>query len=155
MKFTVLTLFPEFLEAFFANSIMARALNRKVISADTINIRDFAQDRHNSVDDRPYGGGSGMVMMPGPLEKAIASARQTSNTPWVVCLSPQGNPFTQARACELAAARQDLILICGRYEGIDERVYTRQVDEEICVGDFVRITSYNVCYTKLLRLKAH
>ncbi|HRF89519.1 MAG TPA: tRNA (guanosine(37)-N1)-methyltransferase TrmD, partial [Desulfobacter postgatei] len=75
MKFTVLTLFPEFLEAFFANGIMARALNRKVISADSINIRDFTSDRHNSVDDRPYGGGSGMVMMPGPLEKAIDSAR--------------------------------------------------------------------------------
>jgi tRNA (guanine37-N1)-methyltransferase len=137
MKFTVLTLFPEFLEAFFANGMMARALNRKVISADSINIRDFASDRHNSVDDRPYGGGSGMVMMPGPLEKAIDSARQTSSDPWVVCLSPQGTPFTQSRACELAAARQDLILICGRYEGIDERVYARQVDEEICVGDFV------------------
>jgi tRNA (guanine37-N1)-methyltransferase len=78
-----------------------------------------------------------MVMMPGPLEKAIDSARQTSSDPWVVCLSPQGTPFTQSRACELAAARQDLILICGRYEGIDERVYARQVDEEICVGDFV------------------
>ena len=137
MKFTVLTLFPEFMEAFFANGMMARALNRKVISADSINIRDFASDRHNSVDDRPYGGGSGMVMMPGPLEKAIDSARQRSSAPWVVCLSPQGKPFTQARACELAAAQQDLILICGRYEGIDERVYTRQVDEEVCVGDFV------------------
>lgn len=137
MKFTVLTLFPEFLTAFYANGIMARALNRKIISADTINIRDFAQDRHNSVDDRPYGGGSGMVMMPGPLEKAIESAAQTSPTPRVVCLSPQGKPFTQVRACELAATQQDLILICGRYEGIDERVYTRQVDEEICVGDFV------------------
>ena len=137
MKFTVLTLFPEFLEAFFANGMMARALNRKIISAESINIRDFASDRHNSVDDRPYGGGSGMVMMPGPLEKAINSAIQRSNAPWVVCLSPQGKPFTQARACELAATPQDLILICGRYEGIDERVYARQVDEEICVGDFV------------------
>ena len=137
MKFTVLTLFPEFLEAFFANGITARALKREVISADSINIRDFASDRHNSVDDRPYGGGSGMVMMPGPLEKAIDSARLMSSSPRVVCLSPQGRPFTQARACELAASRQDLILICGRYEGIDERVYTRQVDEEICVGDFV------------------
>ena len=137
MKFTVLTLFPEFLEAFFANGIMSRALKREIISADSINIRDFASDRHNSVDDRPYGGGSGMVMMPGPLEKAIDSARQTADTPRVVCLSPQGRPFTQARACELAAAQQDLIIVCGRYEGIDERVYTRQMDEEICVGDFV------------------
>nr|WP_321399580.1 tRNA (guanosine(37)-N1)-methyltransferase TrmD [uncultured Desulfobacter sp.] len=137
MKFTVLTLFPEFLDAFFANGIMARALTRGVISADSINIRDFASDRHNTVDDRPYGGGSGMVMMPGPLEKAIASARQNADNPRVVCLSPQGKPFTQARACELAEERLDLILICGRYEGIDERVYSRQVDEEICVGDFV------------------
>jgi len=137
MKFTVLTLFPEFLDAFFANGIMARALNRGVISADTVNIRDFSRDRHNSVDDRPYGGGSGMVMMPGPLDKAIASAVQSSGTPWVACLTPQGRPFTQARACELAAAQQNLILICGRYEGIDERVYASRVDEEICVGDFV------------------
>ncbi|MGD9823688.1 MAG: tRNA (guanosine(37)-N1)-methyltransferase TrmD, partial [Desulfobacter sp.] len=108
MKFTVLTLFPEFLGAFFANGILARALNRNIISADAINIRDFSSDRHNSVDDRPYGGGSGMVMMPGPLEKAIVSARQMADTPWVACLSPQGKPFTQARACELAAAQQDL-----------------------------------------------
>ncbi|WP_321492772.1 tRNA (guanosine(37)-N1)-methyltransferase TrmD [uncultured Desulfobacter sp.] len=137
MKFTVLTLFPEFIDAFFANGIMARALSRGVISADTINIRDFTLDRHNSVDDRPYGGGSGMVMMPGPVEKAIESAAHTSDRAWVACLSPQGKPFTQARACELAATRQDLVLICGRYEGIDERVYARRVDEEICVGDFV------------------
>lgn len=137
MKFTVLTLFPEFLDAFFNNGIMARALKRKVISAESINIRDFAVDRHNTVDDRPYGGGSGMVMMPETLEKAVDSARLSSLSPRVLCLSPQGRPFTQARACELADARQDLILICGRYEGIDERVYTRQVDEEICVGDFV------------------
>lgn len=137
MKFTVLTLFPEFLEAFFANGIMGRALKRKVISADAINIRNFASDRHNSVDDRPYGGGNGMVMMPGPIEKAIESAQQASSSSWVACLSPQGKPFTQTRACELAQENRDLILICGRYEGIDERVYTRQVDEEICIGDFV------------------
>ena len=137
MKFTVLTLFPDFMQAFFDNGIMARALSRDLIKACAINIRDFSEDRHNSVDDRPYGGGSGMVMMPGPLERAIESAKAASPNAKVAALSPQGAQFTQAKACELAQADTDLILICGRYEGIDERVYSRQVDEEICVGDFV------------------
>ncbi len=137
MKFTVLTLFPEFIQAFFDNGIMARALDRNLFKACAVNIRDFTEDRHNSVDDRPYGGGSGMVMMPGPLEMAIENARKVTPDAKVVALSPQGAPFTQKRACELAASGRDLILVCGRYEGIDERVYNRQVDEEICVGDFV------------------
>ena len=137
MKFTVLTLFPEFLDAFFENGIMARAISREVIDGCAINIRDFSTDKHNSVDDRPYGGGSGMVMTPAPLEGAIESVKKTSPNAKVVCMSPQGLRFNQAKACEMADQGQDLIFVCGRYEGIDERVYSRLIDEEISLGDFV------------------
>jgi tRNA (guanine37-N1)-methyltransferase len=137
MKFTVLTLFPEFLEAFFTNGIIGRAITSGAIDGRAVNIRDFSTDKHNNVDDRPYGGGSGMVMQPAPLETAIESARQGCPDARVVCMSPQGAPFTQAKACELARENRGLIFICGRYEGIDERVYARLVDEEISMGDFV------------------
>ena len=137
MKFTVLTLFPDFLQAFFDNGIMGRAIERGVIDGTAVNIRNFSTNKHNTVDDRPYGGGSGMVMKPEPLEGAIASAKQTAPEAKVICLSPQGRRFNQAMACEMADSRQDLIFICGRYEGIDERVYARHVDEEISMGDFV------------------
>jgi len=137
MEFTVLTLFPEFLDAFFTNGVIGRAIQRDVIKGKAVNIRDFSTDRHNTVDDRPYGGGSGMVMKPEPLESAIESAKQGAPKARVVCLSPQGEPYTQAKACELAGLNQGLIFICGRYEGIDERVYSRLVDEEISMGDFV------------------
>ena len=137
MEFTVLTLFPEFIQAFFDNGIIARAIRRGSIRGRAINIRDFSRDRHNTVDDRPYGGGSGMVMKPEPLEDAITAARQTSSDARVILMSPQGERFSQAKACEMAGCRGGLIFVCGRYEGIDERVYTRLVDEEISMGDFV------------------
>lgn len=138
MEFTVLTLFPEFLEAFFQNGIIARGISAGRIRGKAVNIRDFSTDRHNTVDDRPYGGGSGMVMKPEPLEAAVNAARQTAPNARVVLMSPQGERFSQAKACELARRKdRGLILVCGRYEGIDERVYTRLVDEEISMGDFV------------------
>lgn len=139
MNFTILTLFPEFADSFFCHGIMGRATARDLISLTAKNIRDFSTDRHNTVDDRPYGGGSGMVMKPEPLEAAIESAKQNAPKARVVCLSPQGEPYNQAKACELAGRGEDegLIFICGRYEGIDERVYSRLVDEEISMGDFV------------------
>jgi tRNA (guanine37-N1)-methyltransferase len=137
MKFTVLTLFPEFMDAFFANGIIGRAIDSGVIQGKAVNIREFTTDRHNNVDDRPYGGGSGMVMQPAPLETAIESVKTDDPTARVVCLSPQGAPFTQAKAEEFAGNTEGLIFICGRYEGIDERVYARLVDEEISMGDFV------------------
>lgn len=142
MEFTVLTLFPEFLDAFFTNGIIGRAIDRKVIGGRAINIRDFSTDRHNTVDDRPYGGGCGMVMKPDTLEAAIESAKSDAPEALVVCMSPQGEPYTQAKACEFAGyntgkSNGGLIFICGRYEGIDERVYSRLVDEEISMGDFI------------------
>ncbi|MDD9300833.1 MAG: tRNA (guanosine(37)-N1)-methyltransferase TrmD [Desulfobacter sp.] len=137
MEFTVLTLFPEFLDAFFQNGMIARAIEKEIILGRAVNIRDFSTDKHHSVDDRPYGGGSGMVMTPGPLEAAVESAKQGASEAKVICMSPQGQPFTQETACRLADQGADLIFVCGRYEGIDERVYSRWVDEEISMGDFV------------------
>ena len=137
MNFTVLSLFPEFLEAFFNHGIIGRAVGQRLIRTQCINIRDFSTDKHNTVDDRPYGGGSGMVMKPEPLEAAVRAAKKEAPDARVILMSPQGGRFSQAKACELASGQKDLILVCGRYEGIDERVYDRLVDEEISMGDFV------------------
>ncbi len=137
MDFTVLTLFPEFLEAFFSNGMIARAMDKGLIQGSSINIRDFSTDKHNTVDDRPYGGGCGMVMKPGPLEAAIDSAKQRTPSARVIMMTPQGSRFNQRKALELAANDKGLIFVCGRYEGIDERVYARLVDEEISMGDYV------------------
>ncbi len=137
MDFTVLTLFPELIEAFFAHGMISRGIESNLITADCINIRDFSTDRHNTVDDRPYGGGSGMVMKPEPLKSAVLCAKNRRPESKVVLLTPQGNRFSQEKALEFAAKKQGLILICGRYEGIDERVYTLLADEEISIGDYV------------------
>ena len=149
MKYTVLTLFPEITDTFFANSIMAKAIKRGIIEYQAVNIRDFAVDKHKTCDDAPYGGGPGMLMLPEPLGRAIEyakslpqkhrNAEDTEGILWgkrVVYLSPSGKPFNQELARELAK-EQELILICGRYEGIDQRVIERYVDDEISVGDYV------------------
>jgi tRNA (guanine37-N1)-methyltransferase len=161
MKYTVLTLFPEITDAFFANSIMAKAVKRKIIEYQAINIRDFAADKHKTCDDAPYGGGPGMLMLPEPLGKALEAALSNScgqlpsrpdneqcevqrnaklegrvSKPRVICLSPSGRLFNQELARELAGERE-LILLCGRYEGIDQRIIDRYVDDEISVGDYV------------------
>jgi len=139
MKYTVLTLFPEITDAFFANSIMAKAIKRGIIEYQALNIRDFASDKHKTCDDAPYGGGPGMLMLPEPLDLAIKSvlpAENAAEKPRIIYLSPSGRPFNQELARELAAERE-LILICGRYEGIDQRIIDRYVDNEISVGDYV------------------
>ena len=138
MKYTVLTLFPEITDAFFANSIMARAIKRGIIGYRAINIRDFALDKHKTCDDAPYGGGPGMLMLPEPLDLAIKAALSSSAgyKPRVICLSPSGRTFNQELARELAA-EEELVLICGRYEGIDQRIIDRYVDDEISIGDYV------------------
>jgi tRNA (guanine37-N1)-methyltransferase len=134
MKYTVLTLFPEITNAFFANSIMAKAIKRGIIEYQAVNIRDFAQDKHKTCDDAPYGGGAGMLMLAEPLSKAIESVSGEGKR--VIYLSPSGRPFNQNYAKELAA-EQELILICGRYEGIDQRVIDKYTDDEISIGDYV------------------
>ncbi len=137
INFTVLTLFPELIESFFVHGMVGRAIANNIFSANTINIRDFAFNRHNSVDDRPYGGGCGMVMQPAPIAAAIREAKRAFPESKVVLMSPQGTPFDQQLACKLASAMQGLIFVCGRYEGIDERVINQFVDEEISIGDYV------------------
>jgi tRNA (guanine37-N1)-methyltransferase len=139
MKYTVLTLFPEIIDAFFANSIMAKAIKRGIIEYQSVNIRDFATDKHKTCDDAPYGGGPGMLMLPEPLDLAIKSVLpngRKEGSPRIIYLSPSGRQFNQELARELAAERE-LILICGRYEGIDQRIIDRYVDDEISIGDYV------------------
>ncbi len=137
MDFTVLTLFPELVTSFFQHGMIQRGIDKKLISGNCINIRDFSTDRHHTVDDKPYGGGSGMLMKPEPLKAAIKAAKGKSPDSKVVMMTPQGTPFGQKKAMKLASLNTGLIFICGRYEGIDERVYTSMIDEEISIGDYV------------------
>ncbi len=136
MKFVVLTIFPEMFDPFWAHGIIRKAIEEKKILTSTINIRDYARDRHQVTDDRPYGGGSGMVMKPEPLAGAIRAAAQTVPEAKTVLLTPQGQVFDQRMAQELASW-DGLVLVCGRYEGVDERVCHDLVDYEISIGDYV------------------
>ena len=136
MKIIALTIFPELLQAFWDNGIMRRAKAEGIIEPTAIDIRDHARGRHRVTDDRPYGGGCGMVMKPEPLAAAIGAARQAAPTASTILLSPQGQRFDQNMALELSRQRS-LILICGRYEGVDERVTEQFVDLEVSIGDFV------------------
>jgi len=136
MNFTILTLFPEMFSALLVGGIVKRAVERQYISIEPINIRSFAKDRHRTVDDRPYGGGCGMVMKPEPLAEAIRHAREKHPEAYTLVLTPQGRLFNQQVAQELAGCA-GLILVCGRYEGIDERVREDLVDDELSVGDYV------------------
>lgn len=134
MKFTVLTLFPDILRAYFGSSIMAKAVEKGIIAYDLVNIRDFARDKHHKCDDAPYGGGAGQLMMTEPLDLALESVKALRKR--VIYLTPGGIPFTQKKAEELSR-ENELICICGRYEGIDQRIIDCYVDDEISVGDFV------------------
>jgi len=137
MQVAVVTLFPQMFEAIERWGITSRAIERGILEVDCINPRDYASDRHRSVDDRPYGGGPGMVMMLPPLRDAIQVARtRLGEGTHAVYLSPQGRRVDQAAIAELAA-RERVIFVCGRYEGVDERLLEREVDEELSVGDFV------------------
>ena len=142
MQYTVLTLFPEISEAYFSSSIIAKAVERGLISYRTINIRDFALDKHRSCDDAPYGGGPGMLMLAEPLGRALEAAGAQANAAGnregkrVIYLSPSGRPFNQDLARELSAEKE-LILLCGRYEGIDQRIIDTYVDDEVSVGDYI------------------
>lgn len=137
----VVSLFPEMFAAVTASGVTRRALAAGLWRLQVWNPRDFTSDKHRSVDGRPYGGGPGMVMLPGPLAAAIAAAkarqRALSVNSRVICLSPQGSPLTHQRVLQLAQAAEALVLVCGRYEGIDERLLKACVDEEISIGDFV------------------
>jgi tRNA (guanine37-N1)-methyltransferase len=143
LRFDVVTLFPEMFAAVTDFGISRRALERSLWQLECWNPRDWAENAYRTVDDRPFGGGPGMVMQAGPLERAIqavqaARAAQVAQVGMaqVICLSPQGRPLTHARVAKLAAS-EGAILLCGRYEGVDERLIERCVDEELSLGDFV------------------
>jgi tRNA (guanine37-N1)-methyltransferase len=136
LRFDVVTIFPEVFAAVTAAGITRRALERGLWQFAAWNPRDWADNAYRRVDDRPFGGGPGMVMLAEPLEKAIAAAKAERGGGRVIYLSPQGRTLTHGRVCDLAAT-EGAILLCGRYEGIDERVIRRCVDEEVSLGDFV------------------
>ena len=137
MRIDVITLFPEFVEGCAAIGVVGRAQERGLLQVKTWNPRDYTVDNYRRVDERPFGGGPGMVMLIDPLRDAIAAARAAAAEPArVIYLSPQGTQLTQDKVSELAQ-RERLILLCGRYEGIDERLIANAVDEELSIGDYV------------------
>lgn len=141
LQFDVVTLFPKMFDAITGSGITGRALERKAYQFLPWNPRDFASNTHRTVDDRPYGGGPGMVMMVEPLEKAVCAARQRQisagvSKPRVIYMSPQGRLLKHEMVMSLAAEK-GIVLLAGRYEGVDERLISRQIDDEISIGDFV------------------
>lgn len=134
MQIDVITLFPEMLDGFLGQSMMKRAAKAGRVTFNGINLRDFTEDKHRTTDERPFGGGPGMVMKPEPIFKAVESVR--TETSRVILMCPQGKPFTQQRAQELSR-EEHLIFVCGHYEGVDERIREALVDEEISIGDYV------------------
>jgi tRNA (guanine37-N1)-methyltransferase len=131
----IITIFPGMLDGFLGESMVRRAVDAGAVVIRTHDLRQFTSDVHRTTDDRPYGGGPGMVMKPEPLFEAVASIRSPQSR--VLLMTPQGAPYRQARARELSEAGDPLIIICGHYEGIDERVREALVDEELSIGDYV------------------
>jgi len=136
LRITVVTLFPDMLQMLTDYGVTSRAVNNSLLEVTAINPRDFSEDNHRTVDDRPYGGGPGMVMMVGPLKAAINSAKEMLPKAKVVYLSPQGKTLDQ-KAVQKLVLDEQLILLAGRYEGIDERLISSEVDEEWSIGDYV------------------
>jgi len=135
MRFDIITIFPEMLNSIFSGGIIKRALDKGLLEVHVHNLRDFTTDRHRQVDDRPFGGCEGMVLKPEPIFRAVEKVRSDGDAP-VYLLSPQGKTFDYKTAEELARSPQ-VVLICGRYEGVDERVIEDLVTAEISIGDFV------------------
>jgi len=138
MRFDIISIFPELFAGVLDCGILRRARQSGLVDIRMVNLRDFTRDKHRSVDDRPYGGGEGMVFMPGPLFEAVESCLGPEKDPetQVVLLTPQGKTWSQELAAEFATIPH-LILICGRYEGVDQRVIDSLVDREISIGDFI------------------
>ncbi len=137
MRISVVTLFPDMLECVKSFGVTGRAIEAGLVSLESVNPREFTFDKFGSVDDRPYGGGPGMLMKPEPLQRAILeSKRKVGGDPRVILLSPQGSPLNQKKVVDLSKEKA-LVLLAGRYEGVDERLITEEVDEELSIGDFV------------------
>lgn len=138
MIFDVLTLFPEMFSAFLDNSIIKRAQDNGILDIRLTQIRDFANNKHNRVDDYPFGGGPGMLMQAEPIYRAYQHITEgLSYRPHVIYMSPQGQVFTQNKAQELSASYGHIVILCGHYEGVDQRILDEIVDEEVSIGDFV------------------
>lgn len=139
-RFDVITLFPEMFDAITQYGITSRSLKQKIYDLQCWNPRDYTTDNHKTVDDRPFGGGPGMVMLAAPLEQAVTAAKtaqaEQNIESWVVHLSPAGKPLTHQKVMQLSQ-KQGLILLASRYEGVDQRLIDAQVDEEISIGDYV------------------
>lgn len=137
MKFSILTLFPEMFGSVLHDSMLGRAEKKNIIEFNVVNIRDFATNKHNRVDDYPYGGGRGMVMQAEPIYLAYESLLdENTDKPYVIYMSPKGNVFNQAKAVELSS-KENIVILCGHYEGVDQRIIDEIVDEEISIGDYV------------------
>jgi len=137
MRCDILTIFPDIIHSYLNESILKRARLKGLLDVNVYDIRDFAKGRHRKVDDYPFGGGAGMVMKPEPLFNAVERLREDGEKRRVVLLTPQGRVFTQSVAEEFSKTDERFVFICGRYEGIDERVRLYLVDEEISIGDYV------------------
>ena len=136
MKITVLTLFKELFDLYLSQTILDRAVNNDLVEYDIVNIRDYSTNSYHQVDDTPFGGGAGMLLKPEPFFKYFFSLKEENRKPYVVFVTPQGNKLNQERIDKLKE-KEDLVIISGRYEGLDQRVIDRYVDEEISIGDFV------------------
>ncbi|GJL79518.1 MAG: tRNA (guanine-N(1)-)-methyltransferase [Nitrospinaceae bacterium] len=136
LRFDIITIFPEMFESPFNESILKRARDQGLLDLRIHNLRDYSLNKHKKVDDYPFGGGVGLVMNVEPISRAIEEIKKTNSDSRTILMSPSGAPFTQEKARELSAG-QNLILVCGRYEGVDERVRLHYVDEEISIGDYV------------------
>ena len=136
MRFDIITIFPQIFDSYFSESILKLAQEKNIIEIHTHNLRDFTKDKHNRVDDIPYGGGAGMLMTPQPLHDCINHVKTLNQGP-VVYLTPQGQTFSQSKAERFANKQQDLIILCGRYEGIDQRIRDSLIDSELSIGNYV------------------
>lgn len=137
ITFNILTIFPGMFEGVFQESLLKRAQEEGLLEINLINIRDYSTDKHNRVDDYPYGGGPGMVMKPGPVFRAFADINENADsTPHSIFMSPQGKTFDQQKAIQLTE-HKEITILCGRYEGIDARIREELIDEELSIGDYV------------------
>lgn len=137
MKYGVITIFPEIFHAYLNEGILKRALQKELIEVQIHNLRDFAKDKHRTVDDYPYGGGSGMVMKPEPFFDAVETLYPEASQRRVIMLNPAGEQFTQDMAVEFSQEKKQLLFLCGRYEAIDERVKIGLIDDEVSIGDYI------------------
>ncbi len=137
MKFSIVTIFPDMVRAYLSASIMKRAIDNGIVNVAVHNLREYATDKHKSVDDYPYGGGAGMVMKPEPFFRIAEDLWPQKERRRIILLSPKGRLFSQTAAEELSVEQKEIIFLCGRYEAIDERVTEQLADDEISIGDYV------------------